>query len=185
MRSFESCNVFTSLSGLLRNAVDKSLETENGHLDIFVCFLLGISGESNQTLLKSLWTTVDGNFDSIEETNNHTMETIKHIKHKICEDTRRKGCGHVMNKSNSNLVPERYINLFHCLAELHDNALQEAVLTTLNSKRELMAPQCLALAYVLTVSDSTLEVFDLKAYNAHLDGHSRLLPLIKLYKKVM
>ncbi|KAM9524737.1 uncharacterized protein ACWYII_043713 [Salvelinus alpinus] len=50
-------------------------------------------GESNQTLLKSLWTTVDGNFDSIEETNNHIMETIKHIKHKICEDTRPKGCG--------------------------------------------------------------------------------------------
>ena len=81
-----------------QSAVDKALQSPNGHLDLFLRFLLGLSLQTNQTLLRGLVTHTG----STSWTN---QETVKYIKEKISE----------------NLSPERSINLFHCLNEVNDH----------------------------------------------------------------
>ncbi|KAM3877401.1 uncharacterized protein ACN63O_016552, partial [Diretmus argenteus] len=90
---------------LLQSAVDKALQSPNGHLDLFLRFLLGFSLETNQTLLRGL---VDQTGRSSSQTN---QETVQYIKEKIRE----------------NPSPERSINLFHCLNELNDRSLVEEI----------------------------------------------------------
>ncbi|KAF4070316.1 hypothetical protein AMELA_G00284170 [Ameiurus melas] len=88
------------MSDLLRSAVDKALQSENGHLDLFLRFLLGLSLESNQTVLRDLLPQTGSSSHS-------KQETVKYIKEKIRE----------------NPSPEKSINLFHCLNELDDHSL--------------------------------------------------------------
>uniref|UniRef100_G3PB49 NOD2 winged helix domain-containing protein n=1 Tax=Gasterosteus aculeatus TaxID=69293 RepID=G3PB49_GASAC len=77
---------------LYQSAVDKALQSPNGHLDLFLRFLLGLSLETNQSLLRGLLTQTG----SRSQTN---QETVQYIKEKISED----------------VSPEKSINLFHCL----------------------------------------------------------------------
>uniref|UniRef100_A0A3B4CKN2 NACHT domain-containing protein n=1 Tax=Pygocentrus nattereri TaxID=42514 RepID=A0A3B4CKN2_PYGNA len=99
----------SSMSDFLMSAVDKALQSENGHLDLFLRFLLGHSLESNQTLLRGLLTQTGSSSYSKEE-------TVQYIKEKIRE----------------NPSPEKSINLFHCLNELNDHSLVQEVQTYLN-----------------------------------------------------
>ncbi|XP_036386213.1 NLR family CARD domain-containing protein 3-like isoform X2 [Megalops cyprinoides] len=146
------------------SAVNKSLQSKNGHLDLFLRFLLGISLDSNQSLLQSLLTQTGSRSQSIEE-------TVEYIKEKIREES----------------SAERTINLFHCLSELNDNSLVEQIQNSLRSgtlsDKKLEPHQCSALAFVLLMSEEVLHVFDLKTYNTSAAGHQRLLPVIKYCRK--
>ncbi|XP_045568306.1 NACHT, LRR and PYD domains-containing protein 3 isoform X7 [Salmo salar] len=158
------------LSDLHRRAVDQALKSENGHLDLFLRFLLGQSLESNQNLLRGLLTQTG----STTQTNEETVErTVRYLSYKINEES----------------SPERIINLFHCLNELGANSLVEDMQTSLRSgtlsKTRLEPDQCSALAYLLLMSEEVLEEFDLKTYNTSEEGYQRLLPVVKTCKRAL
>ncbi len=133
-----------TISDLHQRAVDKALQSKNGHLDLFLRFLLGLSLESNQTLLKYLLTHA-GNISFSEE------KTVDYIKTSIS-----------MNPS-----PEKYINLFHCLNELGDQSLEKEVQQYLRSGdltgTRLSSSQWSAAVFVLLTSEQ-LDQFDLNNY---------------------
>uniref|UniRef100_A0AAQ4S6B2 NACHT domain-containing protein n=1 Tax=Gasterosteus aculeatus aculeatus TaxID=481459 RepID=A0AAQ4S6B2_GASAC len=151
---------------LYQSAVDKALQSPNGHLDLFLRFLLGLSLETNQTLLRGLLTQTG----SRSQTN---QETVQYIKKTISE----------------NVSPEKSINLFHCLNELNDVSLVEEIQQSLRSGRlsteELSPAQWSALVFILLSSEEDLEVFDLKKYSASEEALLRLLPVVKASNKVL
>ncbi|KAK0130748.1 NLR family CARD domain-containing protein 3 [Merluccius polli] len=148
---------------LYQSAVDKALLSENGHLDLFLRFLLGLSLETNQILLRGLL----GQTGSSSQTN---QRTVGYIKEKIGED----------------ISPERSINLFHCLNELNDRSLVEEIQQYLTSgslsTASLSPAQWSALVFILLTSEEELDVFDLKKYSASEEALLRLLPVIKASK---
>ncbi|XP_054897819.1 NLR family CARD domain-containing protein 3-like [Poeciliopsis prolifica] len=154
-----------NLTRLHQSAVDQALKSQNGHLDLFLRFLLGLSLETNQTLLQGLLPKTG----SISQTN---QETVQYIKKKISE----------------NVCAEKSINLFHCLNELSDRSLVEEIQQSLSSGSlstdELSPAQWSALGFILLSSGEDLEVFDLKKYNASEEALLRLIPVIKASKKV-
>ncbi|XP_077952870.1 protein NLRC3-like [Gasterosteus aculeatus] len=150
---------------LYQSAVDEALQSPNGHLDLFLRFLLGLSLEANQNLLRGLLTQTG----SRPETN---QETVQYIKKKISED----------------VSPEKSINLFHCLNELNDVSLVEEIQQSLSSgslsSDKLSPAQWSALVFIL-LSSEDLEVFDLKKYSASEEALLRLLPVVKASNKVL
>uniref|UniRef100_A0AAZ3P9V9 NACHT, LRR and PYD domains-containing protein 12-like n=2 Tax=Oncorhynchus tshawytscha TaxID=74940 RepID=A0AAZ3P9V9_ONCTS len=158
------------LSDLHRRAVDQALKSENGHLDLFLRFLLGLSLESNQNLLRGLLTQTG----STTQRNKKTVErTVRYLSDILEEES----------------SPERIINLFHCLNELGSNSLVEDMQTSLRSgtlsETRLKPDQCSALAYLLLISEEVLEEFDLKTYNTSEEGYQRLLPVVKTCKRAL
>ncbi|KAM9345063.1 protein NLRC3-like [Symphorus nematophorus] len=146
-------------------AVDKALQSPNGHLDLFLRFLLGLSLQTNQTLLQGLLTQTG----SGSETN---QEAAKYIKEKIEETP----------------STEKSINLFHCLNELNDRSLVEQIQQSLNSGKlgdKLSPAQWSALVFILLSSEKDLDVFDLKKYSATEEALLRLLPVVKASKKAI
>ncbi|XP_069028640.1 protein NLRC3-like [Embiotoca jacksoni] len=156
----------TKLNHLHQTAVDESLRSPNGHLDLFLRFLLGLSLQTNQTLLRGLLTQTG----SSSQTN---QETVQYIKKKISE----------------NLSAERSINMFHCLNELNDRSLVEEIQQSLRSGRlstdKLSPAQWSALAFILLSSEEHLDVFDLKKYYASEEALLRLLPVVKASNKAL
>uniref|UniRef100_A0AAQ5YTK4 B30.2/SPRY domain-containing protein n=1 Tax=Amphiprion ocellaris TaxID=80972 RepID=A0AAQ5YTK4_AMPOC len=167
--TFKKLKVFLKkpeLKRLHQRAVDEALQSPNGHLDLFLRFLLGLSLPTNQNLLPGLLTQTT----SSSQTN---QKTVKYIKEKISED----------------VSVERSINLFHCLNELKDVSLVEEVQQSLRSGRlstdELSPAQWSALVFILLSSGELLDVFDLKKYSASEEVLLRLLPVVKASKKVV
>ncbi|XP_073351562.1 NLR family CARD domain-containing protein 3-like [Pagrus major] len=149
-----------------QSAVDEALQSPNGHLDLFLRFLLGLSLQTNQTLLGGLQTQTG-----------------------ISSQTNQKTVGYIKKKISENLSPERSINLFHCLNELNDGSLVEEIQQSLRSgslSTDKVSPaQWSALGFILLSSEEDLDVFDLKKYSASEEALLRLLPVVKASKKVL
>ncbi len=151
-----------SLSVLHQRAVDEALQSKNGHLDLFLRFILGLSAESHQILLQGLMKQTRSRSD-------RNLKTVKYIKKKI----------RTIDST------EKSINLFHCLNELGDHSLVEEIQQYLKSgtinKAKLSSSQWSAAAFVLLTSEKQLDMFDI---NKFVEGNNvkvlqKLLPVIK------
>ncbi|KAL4009082.1 hypothetical protein ACER0C_002934 [Sarotherodon galilaeus] len=151
---------------LHQSAVNKALQSPNGHLDLFFRFLLGLSLQTNQTLLRGLLTQTG----SSSQTN---QETVQYIKKKLSE----------------NLSAEKSINLFHCLNELNDRSLVEEIQQYRTSgslcRGRLSPAQCSALTFILLSSEEDLDEFDFKKYSASEEALLRMMPVVKASNKAL
>ncbi|KAK2906448.1 hypothetical protein Q8A67_005433 [Cirrhinus molitorella] len=155
-----------NMTDLLKTAVDKALESDNGHLDLFLRFLLGLSLQSNQRLFQGLLKQRNGNDQS-------KKEIVQYIKQKF----------------EANLSPERSINLFYCLNELNDQTLVKDIQTHLSkgslSSADLSPAQWSALAFVLLTSEEELEEFELQKFKKSDECLIRLSAVIKTSKRAL
>nr|XP_055062998.1 NACHT, LRR and PYD domains-containing protein 3-like isoform X2 [Misgurnus anguillicaudatus] len=161
--SFSQQTSGSTMSDLLKTEVDKALQSENGHLDLYLRFLLGLSLESSQMILRDLLTQTGRRSDS-------RQKIVEYIKMKI----------------RKNQSPEKSINLFHCLNELNDQSLVNEVQTYLNrednrclSRVKLSPSQWSAVVFVLLNSDQKLDEFKLSKYDPSDECLQGLLPVIK------
>uniref|UniRef100_A0A669B0L3 B30.2/SPRY domain-containing protein n=1 Tax=Oreochromis niloticus TaxID=8128 RepID=A0A669B0L3_ORENI len=149
-----------------QSAVNKALQSPNGHLDLFLRFLLGLSLQTSQTLLRGLLTQTGSSLQT-------NKKTVQYIKEKLSE----------------NLPAEKSINLFHCLNELNDCSLVEELQQSLKAERlatnKLSPAQWSALVFILLSSEEDLDVFDLKKYSASEEALLRLLPVVKASNKAL
>uniref|UniRef100_A0A3P8RVN2 NACHT domain-containing protein n=1 Tax=Amphiprion percula TaxID=161767 RepID=A0A3P8RVN2_AMPPE len=133
---------YMSLDVFLKRVLEKSLRSRNGHLDLFVRFLHGLSLESNQRLLKGLLGQTENSPEIIRKITNHLKE------------------------KKTNISPDRSINMFHCLMEMKDlsvhQEIQEFLQSENRSEKKLSGIHCSALAYILQMSEEVLDELDLK-----------------------
>ncbi|KAM4736530.1 uncharacterized protein FYW61_006646 [Anableps anableps] len=142
-----------------KNAVDKTLKSPNGHLDLFLRFLLGLSQKTNQRLLQGFVGETEIPSSSIQNVAQYIKKQIEEI-----------------------LCPYDKANFFYCLNELKDNSLVKEIERSLKSGKleteKMSSVQWATLMHILLYSEDYQESFDLRKYFVSTDLQERFLPLL-------
>ncbi|KAM4603551.1 NACHT, LRR and PYD domains-containing protein 12-like isoform 2-T3 [Polymixia lowei] len=148
------------LHELLKRVVDKAIQSETGHLDLFLCFFLGILLESNQTLLQGLLPQT--------QTSSETVEEMKRYLRKF---------------HGGNISHERCMNLFLCKYELKEQRVQNEIQAFLQSGVKLSPFDCSVLSTMLLMSEEVIDEIDLTKCYTPFEGSERLLLPLKNCRK--
>ncbi|GCB68470.1 hypothetical protein scyTo_0008233 [Scyliorhinus torazame] len=173
-RNLMACNMFAQIWGIFskptffqicKSACSEVVKSHTGHLDLFLQFLCGLGRRRIQKCLQGL-------LSHVEEQKRDLENTISYIKKLLQTD----------------IPPERCINLFHCLTELNDKSVVREMNESLHqgvlSSKKLSLADYSALAFVLKTSDMDRKEFHLSKYRISPDGLKRLLPVVKSFEKI-
>ncbi|KAL3995793.1 protein phosphatase 1 regulatory subunit 1A [Sarotherodon galilaeus] len=151
-----------SFLDLQKKVVDKALQSEKGQLDLFLCFFLGFSLESNQTMLQSLLPQVKSSSDTTEEMK-----------------------GYLKNFHVEDIPRERYMSLLLCKFELKEERFQDDIRMYLDSGAKLSTIDCAVLSTMMQISGEVLEELDLTNSIIPFIRAEKLVQQIKNCKKAV
>nr|XP_061811473.1 ribonuclease inhibitor-like [Nerophis lumbriciformis] len=150
--------VFMPITQVHELAIQKAWENE-GNLDLFLRFLIGLSLQCNQKIVRELLKPPENCCQS-------NLDTVRFIKHCMAFKS-----------------PEENINLFYCLNELNDNSLLKRIQQKLSKGnlnwRNKPVVMWSALAFFLLTSDEAMNSFDLQKYSATAVGLEMLQSVVK------